>query len=142
MLLYLGTDLLQVVCMRPLASAAVSGDGYSVGYSVVCECACCASSTVQSPYAAGMTDPNQATAATRVAIEFLMLWMEPSRPSAAEHIVRVLDDPSGPGRDQVIAGLLNLSMILAFELAKANGAADYPAWVGEWLRRHSPELPE
>ena len=35
MLLYLGTDLLQVVRMRPLASAAVSGDRYSVSYSVV-----------------------------------------------------------------------------------------------------------
>jgi hypothetical protein len=48
---------------------------------------------MQSPYAAEMTDPNQATAATRVAIEFLMLWMEPNRQSAAEHILRVLDDP-------------------------------------------------
>jgi len=89
-----------------------------------------------------MTDPNQATAATRVAIEFLTLWMEPNRPSAAAHFLRVLDDPGGPGRDQVIAGLLNLSMILAFDLAKANDAADYPAGVGEYLRRHSPELPE
>jgi hypothetical protein len=89
-----------------------------------------------------MTDPNQATAATRVAIEFLMLWMEPDRPSAAAHILRVLDDPAGPGKEHVIAGLLNLSMILAFDLAKANGAADYPAWVGEYLRRRSPELPE
>jgi len=31
---------------------------------------------------------------------------------------------------------------LAFDLAKANDAADYPAGVGEYLRRHSPELPE
>ena len=89
-----------------------------------------------------MTDPNQATAATRMAIEFLMLWMESNRQSAAEHIVRVLDDPGGPGRDSVIAGLLNLSMIFAFEAAKANGATDYPAWVAEYLRHHSPELPE
>jgi hypothetical protein len=88
-----------------------------------------------------MTDPSQAAAATRVAIEFLMLWMEPNRQSAAEHIVRVLDDSDGPGRYQVVAGLLNLSMIFAFEAAKANGAADYPAWVGEYLRRHSPGLP-
>jgi hypothetical protein len=38
MLLYLGTDLLQVVRMRPLVSVAVSGDRYSVGYSVTREC--------------------------------------------------------------------------------------------------------
>jgi len=34
MLLYLGTDLLRVVRMRPLASVGVSGDRYSVSYSV------------------------------------------------------------------------------------------------------------
>jgi hypothetical protein len=38
MLLYLGTDLLRVVRMRPLVSVAVSGDRYSVGYSVACKC--------------------------------------------------------------------------------------------------------
>jgi len=89
-----------------------------------------------------MKDPNPATAATRVAIEFLMLWIEPNRPFAAEHILQVLDEPGGIERDQVIAGLLNLSMILGFQLAKANGATDYPAWVREYLNRHSPELPE
>jgi hypothetical protein len=62
-----------------------------------------------------MTDPNQATAATRVVIEFLMLWIESDGASAAAHISRVLDDPAGPGRDRVVAGLLNLSMILAFD---------------------------
>ena len=34
MLLHLGNDLLRVVRMRPLVSVAVSGDRYSVGYSV------------------------------------------------------------------------------------------------------------
>jgi hypothetical protein len=34
MLLYLRTDLLRVVRMRPLVPVAVSGDRYSVGYSV------------------------------------------------------------------------------------------------------------
>jgi hypothetical protein len=35
MLSYLGNDELQVVRIRPLVSVAVSGDRYSVGYSVV-----------------------------------------------------------------------------------------------------------
>jgi hypothetical protein len=38
MLLHLGNDLLRVVRMRPLVSVAVSGDRYSVGYSVAREC--------------------------------------------------------------------------------------------------------
>jgi len=97
---------------------------------------------VQSTYPVGMTEPNEATAATRVAIEFLMLWIESNRSFAAEHILRVLDDPDGPGRERVVSGLLNLSMFLGFELAKANGAADYPAWVREYLGRLSPGLPE
>jgi hypothetical protein len=35
MLLYLGTDLLRAVRTRPLVSVAVSGDRYSVSYSVI-----------------------------------------------------------------------------------------------------------
>jgi hypothetical protein len=89
-----------------------------------------------------MTDSNQATPATRVAIEFLMLWIESDRSFAAEHIAGVLHDPDSPGREQVISGLLNLSMFLGFELAKANGAADYPAWIREHLAHISPRLPE
>ena len=97
---------------------------------------------VRNPYSAGMTDPNPATdPPTRVAIEFLTLWMGPDRQFAAEHIVEVLG-PGDPGSSRVIAGLLNLSMILAFEAAKANGATDYRAWVGDYLRRISPDLPE
>jgi hypothetical protein len=89
-----------------------------------------------------MKDPNPATAATRVAIEFLTLWLEDDRWVAAEHIYDVLHDPATPQTEAVIAGLLNLNMLFAFEAAKANGATDYVAWVGEYLRRHSPELPE
>jgi hypothetical protein len=97
---------------------------------------------MRSPYAAGMTDPNPATAATRVAIEFLTLWLEQDRQVAAEHIVQVVNDPDGPGGTQAIIGLLNLSMIIELQLAKANGATDLLAWAGEHLRGMSPELPE
>jgi hypothetical protein len=89
-----------------------------------------------------MTTPNPATDATRVAIEFLTLWIGPDRQFAAEHIVQVTHDPDGPGSTQAIVGLLNLSMLLALQLAKANGATDYLAWVGDHLRRMSPDLPD
>jgi hypothetical protein len=91
-----------------------------------------------------MTTPNPATAATRIAIEFLTLWLEDNRQAAAEHMYDVLHDPASPQVEALIAGLLNLSMLFAFEAAKANGAAPdrYVAWVGDWLGRHSPQLPE
>jgi hypothetical protein len=69
---------------------------------------------------------NPTTAATRVAIEFLTLWMEPGEDApqpAAKHIERVLDHPS-PTQAEAIAGLLNLSTLLVASLAKAFGAAD------------------
>jgi hypothetical protein len=97
---------------------------------------------MQGPYAAEMTDPNPATAATRVAIEFLTLWLEQDRQFAAEHIFEVVNDPDGPGTVQAIVGLLNLSMIIELQLAKANGATDYLAWAGDHLRSMSPDLPE
>lgn len=89
-----------------------------------------------------VTDPNPATDATRVAIEFLTLWMETDRLAAAEHIAGVIHDPDGPEPDTAITGLLNLSMFLLFALAKANGADDYKAWAGEYLHNFSVNLPE
>ena len=88
-----------------------------------------------------MTTLNQPPA-TRVAIECLMLWIEHDRSAAAEHIAGVLHGSDGPGPDYVVAGLLNLNMLLGFELAKANGATDGPAWLRDYLARRSPELPE
>lgn len=57
-------------------------------------------------------------ASTRLAIEFLTVWMEQDRPAAAEHIGSVLDADGGPQRDFAIAVLLNLSHFLVIELAK------------------------
>lgn len=88
-----------------------------------------------------MTD-SQATDATRVAIEFLTLWMEQDRDGAAAHITDVLTGPDAPQTAHVVAGLLNLNMFTIFELAKANGAHDAVAWAGEYLRGLSPQLPE
>lgn len=90
-----------------------------------------------------MTDPDSqaATDATRIAIEFLTLWMERDRNGAAEHITKVMTEPNGPESAHVVAGLLNLNMFTIFELAKANGAPDAVEWAGEYLRNLSPQLP-
>ena len=92
-----------------------------------------------------MDDINLATSATRLAVEFLTLWMEPDRQGAADHISRVLNDPHGPARDSVIVGHLNLSMLLVLELARARGAEDGDKLMeraGEFLRNLSRSLPE
>jgi hypothetical protein len=89
-----------------------------------------------------MDETNPATAATRVAIECLTLWMESDRLSAAEHIARLQHDPDGPGADRIITGLLNLSMLLVLELAKAQGAEDIRERASEYLRTLSPQLPD
>lgn len=85
---------------------------------------------------------SEGTDATRVAIEFLTLWMEDDRRGAAEHITNVL----GPQPEPVaaaIAGLLNLNMHALFALAKARGAEpdDIRAWAGDYLKHLSPDLP-
>lgn len=89
-----------------------------------------------------MSEMNPATAATRVAIEFLTLWLEPDRERAAAHIRGVLGDPDGPDAASIIAGQCNLSMILVLELAKAQGAADLRERAGEFLSELSRQLPE
>jgi len=86
-----------------------------------------------------------ATDATRVAIECLTLWMEPgeqARQRAAAHIADVA--PDDEARHQLIAGLLNLSMMLATKLAKETNppGADLLERAGDILREWSPQLPE
>jgi hypothetical protein len=68
-----------------------------------------------------MDETNGATAATRVAIEFLTLWMESDRRGAIEHIVRVLN-VAGANPLVVIGGQLDLSLSLVTMLAKERGA--------------------
>jgi len=89
-----------------------------------------------------MSDTNRLTASTRVGIEFLTVWLEWDREFATEHIYRVLKDPDGPGADMAIVGLLNLSMLLAFEMAKAQGAEDLQERVRKYLSDLSAQLPE
>jgi hypothetical protein len=95
-----------------------------------------------------MTDEiPQPTAYTRVAIEFLTLWMEPgdqARLEAARHIEGIVEAPDAniPG---IIAGLLNLNTVTLFELAKARGAMTeemYYRVAGDFLRELSSGLPE
>ena len=89
-----------------------------------------------------MSERNRITASTRVAIEFLTVWLEWDRESATEHIYRVLKDPDGPTADMAIVGLLNLSMLLGFEMAKAQGAEDLQDRVRKYLSNLSAQLPE
>ena len=89
-----------------------------------------------------MSEMNPITASTRVGIEFLTVWLEGDKQFATEHINRVLKDPDGPGADKAIVGLLNLSMLLALQLAKAQGAENLEEWVRNYLSNLSTTLPE
>ena len=73
-----------------------------------------------------MDQPNLETGSTRVAIEFLTLWMEPGDEAgqrAVERIAHVLRE-EGEDPVSVIAGQLNLSMLLVLHLAKERGATE------------------
>jgi hypothetical protein len=89
-----------------------------------------------------MTQMNPATAATRVAIEFLTLSLEPDLKRAAAHIRMALGDPDGPDAATIIAAQCNLCTILVRELAKAQGAADPHERAREILQELSRQLPE
>ena len=89
-----------------------------------------------------MREINSATAATRVAIELLTLYLEPDLERAAAHIRTALGDPDGPDPVSIIAGQCNLAMILVLELANAQGAADPRERAGEILQELSRQLPE
>jgi hypothetical protein len=89
-----------------------------------------------------MTEMNPATAATRIAIEFLTLFLEPDLEHAATHISMALGDPDGPDAVSIIAGQCNVGMILVLELAKAQGAEDLYERAGEILQELSRQLPE
>jgi hypothetical protein len=80
-----------------------------------------------------------------MAIEFLMLWMEPDRDAAAAHVTSVVHDPDQPDAAVLaMAGQLNLSQILLFKLAMARGAksdAEVQDKASEILRELSLRLP-
>jgi hypothetical protein len=86
------------------------------------------------------TGPNTAT---RIAIEFLTLWMEQDREGAIEHIGGMLDEPNAPSPEAIIAGQCNLSMALAIKLAKERGALtldELRTKTGEIIQELSLEL--
>jgi hypothetical protein len=89
-----------------------------------------------------MREMNPATAAIRVAIEILTLWLEDDRQRAAAHIEMALTDPDGPDAATIIGGQGYLSRVLVLELAKAQGAEDPHERAGEILRELSRQLPE
>jgi hypothetical protein len=91
-----------------------------------------------------MDEINPGTAATRVAIECLTLWLESDRLAAAKHIAELTHDPDGPGADRIITGLLNLSMVLVLDLAKERGATaeEMVEKAMDYLRDFSRRLPE
>lgn len=57
---------------------------------------------------------------------------------------KVVHDPSGPGADTVITGLLNLNMMVLFMLVKEQGATaeNMPERAAAVLRELSRQLPE
>ena len=92
-----------------------------------------------------MRERNSATAATRVAIELLTLYMEPDLERAADHIRMALGDPDGPDPVSIIAGQCNLAMLLVFRLARERGAITADQLrirAGEILQELSQDLPE
>ena len=92
-----------------------------------------------------MSEMNPATGNTRVAIEFLTLWLEPDRQRAAAHIRMALGDPDGPDAAGIIAGQCNLGMLLVLMLAKERGAISADQLrteAGEILQDLSRDLPE
>jgi hypothetical protein len=94
------------------------------------------------------------TAATRVAVEMLTLWMESgeqAREDAARHIYRVTARadglPDAQATMRAMGGLLNLSMLLlllelAAERIGRDDADRVEAEAGRWLRGFSARLAE
>ena len=91
-----------------------------------------------------MSEMNPATTGTRIAVEFVTLWMEQDRLCAAEHITRILNDPDTPGAPLIVAGQCNLAMLLVLMLAKERGAGadDMKDKAREILQGLSRDLPE
>jgi hypothetical protein len=86
--------------------------------------------------------------AARLAIECVMMWLEPDRQRAAEHITEnVLGgetiDQLMANRNQLITGLLNLSMFLVRDVARLlDPDADQIEKAREILRHRALNLPE
>jgi len=93
-----------------------------------------------------VTTPGDATAATRVAVELLNVWLDRGTPPihAVQYIYSVLDAPETPATNHVILGQLRLAELLLLILAKAQGANLYEARAKahellQWLSESLPE---
>jgi len=70
-----------------------------------------------------MSEMDPALAAdTRMAAEFLLIWMERDQETATLFVEAVLGNPNGPGAPHIVAGLLNVGAALVRMLAEARGA--------------------
>ena len=69
-----------------------------------------------------MDETSSRTIGTRGAVALLHLWLEHDRLSSA-HIEGVLKDSAGPNAAELIAGQLDLGMLLLLMLAKERGAS-------------------
>jgi hypothetical protein len=76
-----------------------------------------------------VTTPGDSTAAARVAVELLNVWLDRGTPPlhAVQYICSVLEAPETPNIKQVILGQLRLAELLLLMLAKARGAHPYEA---------------
>jgi hypothetical protein len=86
---------------------------------------------------------------TRRGVELLTLWMQEGdneRWAAVERIHALVNDPNEPAPEDIVVGLLNLSMFLAILVAKAqitdSTGIDLLEVAREVVRKLSLELPE
>jgi hypothetical protein len=90
-----------------------------------------------------MSEMNPATAGTRIAVDFLTVWIEQSPQTAANYVDARLNDPNGPGVYDIIIGQLTLGTLLISMLAQAHGAVtadDINRMAGEILRGLARDL--
>ena len=69
-----------------------------------------------------MDEASSGTTGTRGAVALLQMWLEHDRLSSA-HIEGVLSDSAGPSAAELIAGQLDVGMLLLLMLVKERGAS-------------------
>jgi len=87
------------------------------------------------------------TQATRIAVEFLTLWIQPdaeARAEATAYICQRLTEPDALPIEDVLAGHLNLARLLLFRCAvqESNNPDDLFRDVQAILQQMSPSLPD
>ncbi len=90
---------------------------------------------------------HEPTAATRIAVECLTLWLQPGAEAwvaAAEHMVELMGTPINATSIDMVSGLLNLNVWVLFDLMKERGLSlhEADAGVARYLQDLSARLPE